>query len=175
MNPFHPSVAFHMETSHLIFSANQMNSFYMKCSTELKWVNSPPSFFNVNLKIIRNVHLGGIISSKTSIKGFYMLKVSRHLFEYVWKYLWLVIINSENEEPLIPISLFHSSDTLHWRCCKGSLPLRPFNVKGALSGLRRFLSTETPLKLMKNAFYFTLKALFVLKILIFLFWLFGHV
>ena len=174
MNPFQPSVAFHMETSHLIFSADQVNGFYMKCSTELKWVNSPPSFFNVNLKIIRNVHSDEIISSKTSIKGFYMLKVSRHLFEYVWKYLWLVIINSKNEEPLIPISLFHSSDTLHWRCCKGSLPLRPFNVKGALSGLRRFLSIETLLKLMKNVFCFTLKALFVLKILNFLFWLFRH-
>ena len=36
--------------------------------------------------------------------------------------------------------------------------------KGALSGLGQSLSTETPLKLMKNAFYFTLKALFVLKI-----------
>ena len=30
-------------------------------------------------------------------------------------------------------------------------------------------------KMMKNAFYFTLKALFVLKILTFLSWLFGHV
>ena len=28
--------------------------------------------------------------------------------------------------------------------------------------------------MMKNAFYFTLKALFVLKIFKFLFWLFGH-
>ena len=36
--------------------------------------------------------------------------------------------------------------------------------KGALSGLRQFLATESPLKMMKNAFYFTLKALFVLKI-----------
>ena len=34
-----------------------------------------------------------------------------------------------------------------------------------LSGLRKFLATESPLKMMKNAFYFTLKALFVLKIL----------
>ena len=48
-------------------------------------------------------------------------------------------------------------------------------VKGALSGLRQFLSTESPLKLMKNAFYFTSKALFVLKILKFFSWLFGHV
>ena len=37
-------------------------------------------------------------------------------------------------------------------------------IKGALSGLRQFLATERPLKIMENAFYFTLKALFVLKI-----------
>ena len=32
----------------------------------------------------------------------------------------------------------------------------------------KFLITEIPLKMMKNAFYFTLKALFVLKIFKFL-------
>ena len=31
-----------------------------------------------------------------------------------------------------------------------------------LSGLRQFLTLESPLKMMKNAFYFMLKALFVL-------------
>ena len=40
--------------------------------------------------------------------------------------------------------------------------------KGALSGLRKFLATESPLKMMKNAFYFTSKTLFVLKIFKFL-------
>ena len=40
-----------------------------------------------------------------------------------------------------------------------------FIVKGALSGLRQILATENPLKVMKNAFYFTSKALFVLKTL----------
>ena len=40
--------------------------------------------------------------------------------------------------------------------------------KGALSGLRQSLATESPLKMIKNAFYFTLKALFVLKIFKFL-------
>ena len=48
-------------------------------------------------------------------------------------------------------------------------------LKGALSGLRQFLAAESPLKMMKNAFYFTSKALFVLKIFKFLSWLFGHV
>ena len=48
-------------------------------------------------------------------------------------------------------------------------------IKGALSGLRQFFANESPLKVMKNAFYFTSKALFVLKIFKFLSWLFGHV
>ena len=40
--------------------------------------------------------------------------------------------------------------------------------KGALSGLRQFLPHESPLKMMKNTFYFTSKALFVFKIFKFL-------
>ena len=35
-------------------------------------------------------------------------------------------------------------------------------IKAAFLGLRQ--TTESPLKMMKNAFYFTSKALFVLKI-----------
>ena len=46
--------------------------------------------------------------------------------------------------------------------------------KGALSGLRQFLATESPFKVIKNVFYFTLKALFVLKILKLLSWHIGH-
>ena len=41
-------------------------------------------------------------------------------------------------------------------------------IKGGLSDLRQFLATESPLKMMNNAFYFTSKALFVLKIFKFL-------
>ena len=41
-------------------------------------------------------------------------------------------------------------------------------VKGTLLGLRQFLATESPLKMMKNAFYFTLRTRFVLKIFQFL-------
>ena len=47
-------------------------------------------------------------------------------------------------------------------------------LKGALSGLRQFLATESLLKMMKNAFYFTSTALFVLKIFKFLTGYFGH-
>ena len=38
------------------------------------------------------------------------------------------------------------------------------DFKGALSGLRQPLATENPLNVVKNYFYFTVKALFVLKI-----------
>ena len=48
-------------------------------------------------------------------------------------------------------------------------------IKSTLSGMRQYLESESPLKMMKNAFYFTLKARFVLKIIKFLSWLFGHV
>ena len=36
--------------------------------------------------------------------------------------------------------------------------------KGPLLGLRQFLATESPLKTIKSAFYFTFKAVFVFKI-----------
>ena len=49
-----------------------------------------------------------------------------------------------------------------------SCPLIANIVKDAVLGLRQFLATESPWKLMKSAFYFILKAFFVLKI-------FGHV
>ena len=41
-------------------------------------------------------------------------------------------------------------------------------VKDAPSGLRQFLATESPLKMMRNVFYFISKAIFVLKIFKFL-------
>ena len=37
------------------------------------------------------------------------------------------------------------------------------DIKDALSGLRQFLASESPLKMMKNAIYFTLKDLLVLN------------
>ena len=42
-------------------------------------------------------------------------------------------------------------------------------------GLKQSLTTERPLKMMKNNFYFTLNVLFVLKVLKFSSWHFGHV
>ena len=41
-------------------------------------------------------------------------------------------------------------------------------IKGPLSGLRQFLTTESLLKMMENTYYFMLRALFILKIFTFL-------
>ena len=48
-------------------------------------------------------------------------------------------------------------------------------LKGAPSGLRKFLANKSLLKMMRNVFYFTLKGLFVLKIFKFLSWFFGNI
>ena len=52
---------------------------------------------------------------------------------------------------------------------------KKLGFKGALSDLRQFLETERPLKMMNNAFYFTSKAVYVLKTFKFLSWLSDHV
>ena len=39
VNPFQPSVMFHIETSHLFCRAKQMSGFYMKRNTGLKWAD----------------------------------------------------------------------------------------------------------------------------------------
>ena len=36
-------------------------------------------------------------------------------------------------------------------------------IKSTVTGLRPFLATKSPLKMMKNVFYFTSKALFILN------------
>ena len=41
--------------------------------------------------------------------------------------------------------------------------------KSTLSGLRQVLATESPLKVMENALYFTSEALFILNIYVFIF------
>ena len=45
LNQFHSSVAFHIETSHLICTVNQMSGWYMKCKIGLKWVKNGSSYW----------------------------------------------------------------------------------------------------------------------------------
>ena len=59
--------------------------------------------------------------------------------------------------------------------CYAELFEGAFNSQCALLGLRQFLATESPLKMMENGFYFTSNNLFVLKIFKFLSGHFDHV
>ena len=38
INPLQPSVTFHIESSHLIYTEKQMTGDHMKCNSEQKWV-----------------------------------------------------------------------------------------------------------------------------------------
>ena len=51
IKPFQPSVAFHIETSHLICSENQMTGFCIKCSTWLKWVHHCIPSLELTIKV----------------------------------------------------------------------------------------------------------------------------
>ena len=37
-NPFQTSIAFRVETSHLVCSENELTGFYIECNTGQKWV-----------------------------------------------------------------------------------------------------------------------------------------
>ena len=96
----------------------------------------------------------------------------KKLYEVSFQYFKSIVIENYKPVPLCPIK---------WRPFKifvksHKSPLLIANtVNSAVSGLRQFLATESPWKLKKNAFYFILKALFILKIFKFLSWLFDHV
>ena len=68
----------------------------------------------------------------------------------------LIIIHATSDSPVLEC------------LCAISYVKYSIHLKGALSGLRKFLATESPLKMMKNTFYFTSKALSVLNIFKFL-------
>ena len=68
---------------------------------------------------------------------------------------WCFIINFEH---ILHLFLVFLLLTLNKQMLAG------YGLTGALLDLRQFLGTEIPLNMMKNAFYFTLKSLFVLKI-----------
>ena len=66
--------------------------------------------------------------------------------------------------------LWHINTSLKSSCAVLLFKKKCWNgFKGTLSGMRQFLATEGPLKVMKNAFYFTLEPLFVLQIIKLLF------
>ena len=56
INQLQPRVAFHIVTSHLTCSANQMTGFYIKCNTGLKWLSQATGVVN-KLLITLVIHL----------------------------------------------------------------------------------------------------------------------
>ena len=70
VSPFQPSVAFHLEISHLICTANQVTGFYMKCNTGLKWVNL---VLRSDFYIIKSIFATGFfLSWEQKNRGFLM-------------------------------------------------------------------------------------------------------
>ena len=59
--------------------------------------------------------------------------------------------------------------------CQGTVALNCFKAAVSPSKKKNFYLLQSHLKMMKNPFYFILKALFGLKIFKFLFWHFAHV
>ena len=83
-------------------------------------------------------------------------------------------INQQSQKiskPYYYVPLNGSLLKFFWNYTKVLFYLIANTDKRAASGVRQFVTTEHPLKIMKNCFYFTLKALFVFKIFELLSWL----
>ena len=65
LNPFQPSVVFHIETNHLICIADQKTVFYMKYNTGLKWVNSFMTKETKGMKLGENFASGFLFASES--------------------------------------------------------------------------------------------------------------
>ena len=114
---------------------------------------------------------------------------SRWSLGYILLSLWNICFNGENDQnfnyttnqtfpilPCLPANAISRYDrNLSTLSLFQMLLKKTLTLKDTFSGLRQFLVTESPLKMIINAFYFTSKALFVLKIFKSLSWLFGHV
>ena len=109
LNLFQPSVAFHIATNHLICTANPMTGFYVKRSTELKWVNlwinvltaRFPRWLRVNKK--RTFAIGQAEREKVFLlKENYSTPHSGVFFSIEWVFNNLVCsLHAFNQEKLI--------------------------------------------------------------------------
>ena len=93
INPFQPSVAINTETSHLICGANQMNDFYMKCSTGPKWVKQKSSRLLFSCEFCKN--FGRAIPEK-SVKATFSVKFENKQWtqDASWKSIWGKVLKS---------------------------------------------------------------------------------
>ena len=119
-------------------------------------------FFSLRKKwsfSLRSLQIWSHLLKKSLIKNFIFCAVSLECFTADFSWLlaqkssfgfwvvgWVLAIKSKHFKDSLEISQF------------------PTIFKAHFKSQRQFLTTESPLKMMKNAFYLTLKALFVLNI-----------
>ena len=94
---------------------------------------------------------------------FKLLQITNPYF-FIFLYLYITVFNNAEIWHVICHHYLFCHKYVSMQC---QLDL-VCHFKGSLSGFRQFLATESPLKVMKNAFYFTVRALFILKIFKFL-------
>ena len=110
INPFQSKVAFHIETSQLIYSTNQLTGLYMKSNTGQKWVKKK-KLFNIfvilevaaTLKISRNPLQKNSGARKRPYRGLLLVKwqflpeaCSRLLYAYIKTYINSFYIKNTN-------------------------------------------------------------------------------
>ena len=101
-----------------------------------------------------------LIKTKISWKVLYLIKILAH-FDFSNPQPLSLWTNTIAEFPLL---LRTSWLSVHLRSKELWVRMPLLSLKGALSGLIQFLAIESPLKMVKNGFYFTSNGLFVLKI-----------
>ena len=124
------------------------------------------------------------ISSKTKPCWWWCSRQNQYISGFkVNKTFWISFYTTKHYfSTLLPVLLwlFIKNGSHGWRAsCIWTVNFKRLqefdSINGALSSLKTVLATGSPLKMMKNAFYFILKPLLVLKIFTFLSWIFGHV
>ena len=106
----------------------------------------------------------------------FFLWILRNLWEHLFN--WTTVDDCSWFIFLSTISFYHLKQSVYLRFYRFCFQMKSFFFKVGLSPSEKncvICFIESPLKMMKNAFYFILKALFVLKIFKILSWLFGQV
>ena len=82
LNPFQPSVAFHIETRHLICSVNQITGFCMQQNTGLKWVIRFTKRHQRDVKCRRSI----VFIVNTEYTGIIIYFLYLRFLKFVWPF-----------------------------------------------------------------------------------------
>ena len=126
------------------FCCNEISFFYFKLLFPTKVSQNGFNFNQTESYVYSKFQSDTLVSHGDLFKRLFYINIYRHCFV-----LLLLLL-------LLLLNVITVTKTQNFR--------KNRNIKGALSGLRQFLATESPLKMMRNAFYFTSKALFVIKV-----------